>query len=183
MLHFISLLPFLCMCLPSLCLSCSSPEGWLRAPTWSWGCVLYKWICPPPSLSQLPGTRSHPLFELHFFLVVNKCYFFASYSVWFSLLCCDFELVVTIIDCFEVFIEGPSDLKARAQTWSNYKQHNTIKFLISITPQGSISFMSKAWGGRVSDKHRTDLSGFLDELLPGDLVLADRGFTVEDSVG
>lgn len=59
---------------------------------------------------------------------------------------------VRIIDCFEVFIECPSDLKARAKTWSNYKQHNTIKFLISITPQGSISFVSKAWGGHVTDK-------------------------------
>lgn len=32
-------------------------------------------------------------------------------------------------------------------------------------------------------KHLTEHSGFLDKLLPGDLVLADRGFTVEDSVG
>uniref|UniRef100_A0A8C4GJR4 DDE Tnp4 domain-containing protein n=1 Tax=Dicentrarchus labrax TaxID=13489 RepID=A0A8C4GJR4_DICLA len=94
-----------------------------------------------------------------------------------------FKNCVSIIDCFEVFIERPSDLKARAQTWSNYIQHNTIKFLISITPQGSISFMSKAWGGRVTDKHLTEHSGFLDKLLPGDLVLADRGFTIEDSVG
>ena len=94
-----------------------------------------------------------------------------------------FKKCVSIIDCFEVFIERPSDLKARAQTWSNYKQHNTIKFLISITPQGSISFVSKAWGGRVTDKHLTEQSGFLDKLLPGDLVLADRGFTVQDSVG
>ncbi|KAM9391565.1 uncharacterized protein KZ484_003079 [Pholidichthys leucotaenia] len=57
---------------------------------------------------------------------------------------------VRIIDCFEVFIECPSDLKAQAQTWSNYKQHNT-KFLISVTPQGSISFVSNAWGGRVTN--------------------------------
>lgn len=94
-----------------------------------------------------------------------------------------FKKCVSIIDCFEVFIERPSDLKARAQTWSNYKQHNTVKFLISITPQGSISHVSKAWGGRVTDKHITENSGFLNKLLPGDLVLADRGFTVQDSVG
>ena len=37
-----------------------------------------------------------------------------------------------IIDCFEVFIERPSDLKARAQTYSTYKSHNTMKFLIGI---------------------------------------------------
>jgi len=94
-----------------------------------------------------------------------------------------FKNCVSIIDCFEVFIERPSDLKARAQTWSNYKQHNTIKFLISITPQGSISFVSKAWGGRVTDKHLTEHCESLDKLSPGDLILADRGFTIEDSVG
>lgn len=54
--------------------------------------------------------------------------------------------VVVIIDCFEVFIERPSSLLARALTWSNYKHHNTVKFLIGITPQGSISYISEAWG-------------------------------------
>ena len=28
---------------------------------------------------------------------------------------------VIIIDCFEVFINRPNNLKERAQTWSNYK--------------------------------------------------------------
>uniref|UniRef100_A0A9J8B0E7 THAP-type domain-containing protein n=1 Tax=Cyprinus carpio carpio TaxID=630221 RepID=A0A9J8B0E7_CYPCA len=41
-----------------------------------------------------------------------------------------------IIDCFEDFIERPSNLIARAETWSSYKHHNTVKFLIGITPQG-----------------------------------------------
>ena len=39
-----------------------------------------------------------------------------------------------IIDCFEVFIDRPSNLLARAQTFSSYKHHNTIKVLIGITP-------------------------------------------------
>ena len=47
--------------------------------------------------------------------------------------------VTVVIDCFEVFIERPSNLLARAQTFSSYKHHNTIKVLIGITPQGSIS--------------------------------------------
>ena len=41
-----------------------------------------------------------------------------------------------IIDCFEIFIDRPTNLKARAETWSSYKHHNTVKFLIGITPQG-----------------------------------------------
>ena len=77
--------------------------------------------------------------------------------------------VVVIIDCFEVFIEIPSNLEARSLTWSSYKHHNTIKFLIGITPQGTISFLSRAWVGRVSDKCLTEHCGFLRKLLPGDV--------------
>ncbi|XP_059167320.1 uncharacterized protein LOC131949431 [Physella acuta] len=88
-----------------------------------------------------------------------------------------------IIDCFEIFIDRPSSLAARAITWSQYKHNNTIKFLIGITPQCTISFISKAWGGRVSDKYLTENCGILNKLSTGDLVLADRGFTIADSVG
>ena len=90
--------------------------------------------------------------------------------------------VTVIIDCFEVFIDRPTNLMARAQTFSNYKHHNTAKILIGITPQGTISFVSEAWGGRTSDKFLTENCGILKNLLPGDLVLADRGFTVHESV-
>ena len=89
---------------------------------------------------------------------------------------------IVIIDCFEVFIERPSSNKPRAQTWSNYKHHNTCKFLIGITPQGSISFVSQAWGGRVSDVHLTESCGILNKLMHGDLVIADRGFTIHNAV-
>ncbi|XP_060871942.1 uncharacterized protein LOC132946120 [Metopolophium dirhodum] len=91
--------------------------------------------------------------------------------------------VAVIIDCFEIAIEKPSNLKARAQTWSSYKNKNTVKYLIAITPQGSISYISDGWDGRVSDKHITENCNFLNNLIPGDVVLADRGFTINESVG
>lgn len=52
--------------------------------------------------------------------------------------------------------------------------------MIGITPQGTISFVSKAWGGRTSDKFLTENCGIIDKLLHGDLVLADRGFTIQE---
>ena len=91
--------------------------------------------------------------------------------------------VAAIVDCFEILIEKPSYLHARAQTFFQYKHHHTMKYLIVITPQGFISFVSKGWGGRTSDKHLTENCGFLDKLLPGDIVLADRGFNIRESVG
>ncbi|KAM9318965.1 uncharacterized protein KZ484_023277 isoform 1-T1 [Pholidichthys leucotaenia] len=93
-----------------------------------------------------------------------------------------FKECACIVDCFEIFIDKPSDLRARAQTYSQYKHHNTIKYLIGITPQGVVSFISKGWGGRTRDKHITENSGFLKNLSPGDVILADRGFLVRDSV-
>ena len=54
-----------------------------------------------------------------------------------------FETCICVIDCFEVFCERPRDLMARAQTYSHYKHHNTVKFLIGITPLRVIAFISK----------------------------------------
>lgn len=93
-----------------------------------------------------------------------------------------FSSCVCIIDCFEIFLERPIKLKERASTYSSYKSHNTVKFLIGITPQGYVSFVSKGYGGRSSDKFIVEDSNFLENLDFGDIVLADRGFTVHESV-
>ena len=50
--------------------------------------------------------------------------------------------VAVVIDCFEVFIERPSNLLARACTWSWYKHHNSVKVLLGMTPRGVVSFVS-----------------------------------------
>ncbi|XP_034232829.1 uncharacterized protein LOC117640434 [Thrips palmi] len=92
--------------------------------------------------------------------------------------------VAVVVDCFEVFCETPSGLLAKAQIYSQYKHHSTVKFLLGITPQGTISYISKAFGGRSSDQFITvNCQDFLNNLLPGDVVLADRGFDVNECVG
>ena len=52
----------------------------------------------------------------------------------------------SIIDASEIFIETPSDLFVQSSTWSNYKHHNTGKFLIGCTPNGAVSYISQLYG-------------------------------------
>lgn len=82
----------------------------------------------------------------------------------------------SIIDCFEVKIEKPLNPLHQSLTWSEYKKANTLKYLISCTPDGTISFVSRGYGGRSSDACIVEDSGYLDNLIPEMDVMADRGF-------
>jgi hypothetical protein len=53
---------------------------------------------------------------------------------------------------------------------------------VSITPTGAISYLSRVFGVRVSDKAITQRSGYLDMLQYGDVILADRGFHIDEDV-
>ena len=86
------------------------------------------------------------------------------------------------IDCTEIWIQKPRNLRSQAETWSDYKKHNTVKYLVAIAPNGTISYLSEGWGGRTSDRHVVLASCFLDLIDPGDLILADRGFAISSDV-
>ena len=92
----------------------------------------------------------------------------------------DYATCVCIVDCFEIFIKKPKDLKARALTYSSYKSHNTMKCLIGIAPNGMITFISKGWGGRATDKHVVEQCGIMEKFLRGDSLMVDRGFPISD---
>ncbi|KAM4531367.1 uncharacterized protein PAE49_023577 [Odontesthes bonariensis] len=94
----------------------------------------------------------------------------------------NFPRLTAIIDCFEIRIEYPKGLKARAKSYSSYKKWTTVKYLIACSPAGSITFLSQAWGGRASDVKITRECGFISPCYHhrGDQILADRGFTLKD---
>ena len=83
---------------------------------------------------------------------------------------------------FRIFIDGPTNLTARNLTWSNYKSHNIGKYLIGVTPQGIICFISKGWGGRVRDQHITENSKFLKYVVYN-VIMAGRGFNIAETLG
>ncbi|KAH7936846.1 hypothetical protein HPB49_005712 [Dermacentor silvarum] len=96
--------------------------------------------------------------------------------------CQRFRHVRVIIDSTEIRLERSSASTAQSRTWSQYKNSNTIKVLVGITPNGLISYISECWGGKTSDKQlvlQTDFTKYLDY---GDEVMADRGFNVTEEL-
>ncbi|XP_063976550.1 uncharacterized protein LOC135162241 [Diachasmimorpha longicaudata] len=90
------------------------------------------------------------------------------------------ENVRVVVDCTEIKIQKPSKLCCQIQSYSYSKTSYTIKFMTGVTPAGLISFVSKAYGGRVSDNMILQQSGILEKMDKNDIVMADKGFTVED---
>ncbi|CAH0721279.1 unnamed protein product, partial [Brenthis ino] len=80
--------------------------------------------------------------------------------------------VVSIIDCLEIQIEKPTN----AVNQSQYEKCNTMKYLISCTPDGLVNFVSVGYSGEATDIMLIEESGFLERLPPNTAVLVDRGF-------
>ncbi|XP_064476199.1 uncharacterized protein LOC135390138 [Ornithodoros turicata] len=87
-----------------------------------------------------------------------------------------FENTRLVLDATEIRIQKPSSLNAQRRTFSTYKHYNTYKAVIGCTPDGYIAFVSKLWGGSVSDSLVVEESGILDQLQPGDGIMVDKGF-------
>lgn len=84
--------------------------------------------------------------------------------------------VTCIIDCLEIEIQKPGKALNQSLTWSEYKKANTIKYLISSTPNGLVNYISQGYGGRTSDVCLVENCDFLNCLPSGSHVMADRGF-------
>lgn len=84
-----------------------------------------------------------------------------------------------IIDATEVFIQQPSLPELQQLTFSTYKNHNTYKGIIGISPSGAVTFVSRLYPGSTSDKELTCQSGLLSLLRHGD---SDRGFDITEDL-
>jgi len=85
-----------------------------------------------------------------------------------------------VIDCTEIAVQAPSSLVLRSELYSSYKGRTILKCLVGVTPSGAVSFVSSLYAGSISDKHITQVSGILDLLESDDVVMADKGFLIQD---
>lgn len=91
-----------------------------------------------------------------------------------------FPNTTCVIDCTESVLQKAKNLDSRTESYSHYYACNTVKYLVATAPSGVIMYISDAYGGKCSDRHITENSGFLNYLRAGDEVMADRGFTIQD---
>ena len=80
------------------------------------------------------------------------------------------------------YIQNTMPKAFRDSYQSSYKNHNTAKGLIGISPAGYPSLISELYTGRSSDKQVTKDCGILNLLEPGDDFMADKGFDIEDEM-
>ena len=94
----------------------------------------------------------------------------------------DFVSARLVLDATEVTQDVPQELNKQAACYSNYKSRHTVKAVTGVVPNGSLVYCSDLYPGCTSDVAICRHSGVLQQLEAGDLILADKGFTVHDQV-
>ena len=87
-----------------------------------------------------------------------------------------------VIDCTDIEVATPSLMSQQNATYSSYRGMNSFKVLTGVAPNGVLTFVSRLYPGSISDKEIVQQSGILKHFVPGDLILADKGFLIQDVV-
>lgn len=85
-----------------------------------------------------------------------------------------------VLDCTEMFTHKPIQMDRQKYIYSPYKHHVTFKPLVGAAPNGVATYSSKLYPGSTSDKKIVQHCGVINQLDPGDLILADKGFVIKD---
>lgn len=91
-----------------------------------------------------------------------------------------FEDCRAVLDATEMRCDKPNKMDMQKVTYSAYKHYNSWKSLVGMAPNGVGTFFSELYPGSVSDKRIVEHCGIIEQLHLGDLLLADKGFLIED---
>uniref|UniRef100_A0A8W8LDI8 THAP-type domain-containing protein n=1 Tax=Magallana gigas TaxID=29159 RepID=A0A8W8LDI8_MAGGI len=91
---------------------------------------------------------------------VSTSQFSRNFTTWINLLSIELELLC-----------------------KNAEPDEDVGLAIGIHPSGAVTYISKAYPGKSSDKQITQESlDLIDSLIPGQKVMVDRGFTIEEDL-
>lgn len=91
-----------------------------------------------------------------------------------------FENCRIVLDCCDTMSDAPINMRNQRLTFSHYKHYNSWKILVGISPNGVITYVSKLYPGSFSDKKIVAHCGIVGKLTTGDMVMADKGFLIDD---
>ena len=87
-----------------------------------------------------------------------------------------------VIDCTDIEVAAPGLMSQQSATYSSYRGMHSFKVIVGVAPNAVITYVSKLFPGSISDKAIVQESGLLKILTPGDMILADKGFLIQDIV-
>lgn len=92
-----------------------------------------------------------------------------------------FKDTIAVLDCTEIGIKCFGCVNCKTDSYSQYKGRHTAKFLVCVSPDGTIIDISQAYPGRCSDKFIFNNEKIIQKLVPTeDAIMVDKGFTIED---
>ncbi|XP_022808583.1 uncharacterized protein LOC111345558 [Stylophora pistillata] len=94
----------------------------------------------------------------------------------------EFSSCRIIIDCTDIEVATPSLMSQQNFTYSSHRGMNLFKVLTGLAPNGVLTYICDLYPGSISDKEIVQQSGLLNHFVPGDLILADKGFLIQDIV-
>ena len=88
----------------------------------------------------------------------------------------------TILDATEVKIMKPTNIQDLSASFSSYKNTNTVKTMIGVTPRGVVNFISDTFAGSTSDRQIIERSDLVEghTFEPGETLMIDRGGPCQD---
>ena len=85
-----------------------------------------------------------------------------------------------IIDVVEIPIKKSTKPLPQQITFSSYKNRNTLKAVVGVSPSGLVSRIPDAFGGSAIDRVLVEQSDLAHKLEPKDSLMTDKGFPVQD---
>lgn len=93
-----------------------------------------------------------------------------------------FPKCVAIITFIEIDVEKSAGATVTKETHT-HKNFHTVKYLVAVSPKGSLAYISKGFEGSQSEVRIAESCGILDKTDSGDEILADKGFNKDATVG
>jgi len=92
----------------------------------------------------------------------------------------EFPSTRVILDGTEVPVKKSKYPDTQQCTFSPYKNRNTAKVVLGVSPGGLVTYIPPAYGGSTSDRQFVERSGLMKSCNPHDSIMVDKGMAVQD---